>query len=122
MFNENLLELTKENTNFRRVLYTGPFSQLVLMNIPSGEDIGEEIHATTDQILFFVAGESEAVLNGESQKVRENDAVFVPAGTKHNFKNTGNSNLKLYTVYSPPAHKDSTVHVTKKNAEAEEHY
>ena len=122
MFNENVLELTKENTNFRKVLYTGPHSQLVVMSIPPGEDIGEEVHEKTDQILFFVAGESEAVLNGESQKVRENDAVFVPAGTKHNFKNTGNSNLKLYTVYSPPAHKDGTVHITKKNAEAEEHY
>lgn len=122
MFNENLLKITKENTNFRKVLYTGPKSQLVVMNIPPGEDIGEETHETTDQILFVVAGEGEAILNEESQKVRAGDAVFVSAGTKHNFKNIGNSDLKLYTVYSPPAHKDGTVHPTKKEADVEEHY
>lgn len=122
MFRVDIEDEAERNTNFRKVLYTGPNSQLVVMSIPVGSDIGEEVHQTTDQILFFVDGRGEAILNGESQVVKEDDVVFVPAGTRHNFKNTGDEDLKLYTVYSPPAHKDGTVHATKTDAEKEEHY
>ncbi|MDO8583037.1 MAG: cupin domain-containing protein [bacterium] len=120
MFAGDIKELTKENTNFRKVLYTGPHSQLVAMSIPVGGDIGEETHPNTDQILFFVDGEGEAILGGESRKVEEHDVVSVPAGTRHNFKNTGDEDLKLFTVYSPPAHADGVIHATKADAEKEE--
>lgn len=90
------------------------------MSIPVGGDIGEETHPTTDQILFLVEGSGQAVIEGQTSEFSEGEAVFVPAGTKHNFVNTGNSDLKLYTVYSPPAHADGTVHKTKAEAEKEE--
>lgn len=123
MFSVDIEKLTKENTNFRKVLYTGKNSQLVLMSIPVGGDIGNEAHETIDQILFFVEGTGEAVLNNtEKQRVEKDSVVFVPAGTWHNFINTGDEDLKLYTVYSPPAHKDGTVHKTKEEAEKEEKY
>jgi len=121
MYAEDIKKLTKENTNFRMVLHTGAHSQIVAMNIPVGGDIGEEVHPDTDQMLFFVDGEGEAILAGEARKVEEHDVVFVPAGTVHNFKNVGNDDLKLFTVYAPPAHKDGTVHRTKEEAEKEEH-
>ena len=120
-YQANIKELAKENTLFRKVVYTGKYSQLVLMSIPAGGDIGEETHDTIDQILFFVKGEGEAVLSGESKPIKKGDVVFVPAGTLHNFKNTGQEDLKLYTVYSPPAHPDGTVHATKEEAEAAEY-
>ena len=117
MFLEDIKKLTKENTNFRKVLYTGTHCQVVAMSIPIGEDIGEETHPNTDQVLFFVEGEGEEILNGESKKVEEHDVVFVSAGTRHNFKNTGDEDLKLFTVYAPPEHPDGTTHKTKKDAE-----
>ncbi len=120
MFAEDIKKLTRENTNFRKVLHTGEHSQIVAMSIPVGGDIGEEVHPNTDQILFFVEGEGKAILNGETKKVEAHDVVFVPAGTKHNFKNAGNYNLKLFTVYSPPAHADGAIHATKEEAEKEE--
>ncbi|MDQ3099712.1 MAG: cupin domain-containing protein [bacterium] len=120
MFAEDIKKLTKENTNFRKVLQTGQQSQIVAMSLPIGTDIGEEVHTNTDQILFFVDGEAEAILNGETRKVEKHDVVFVPAGTKHNFKNVGDEDLKLFTVYSPPAHPDGTVNATKVDAEKEE--
>jgi mannose-6-phosphate isomerase-like protein (cupin superfamily) len=89
------------------------------MCIPAGEEIGEETHEV-DQILVFVEGSGEAVLNKQHQPVVANDLVFVPAGTLHNFLNTGDSDLKLYTVYSPPEHAPGTVHKTKKEADAAE--
>ncbi len=116
MYAEDIKKLTKENTNFRTVLYTGKNSQIVAMNIPIGEDIGAEIHPSTDQILFIVDGKGEAILEGERRNIGKHDAVFVPAGTIHNFKNTGNEDLKLYTVYAPPEHPDGTIHVTKADA------
>lgn len=116
MFAEDIKQLTKENTNFRKVLHTGKQSQIVAMSIPVGEDIGEEVHPDTDQILFFVKGEAEAILNGEKRQVEEHDVVFVPAGTTHNFKNIGDEDLKLFTVYAPPEHPDGTVHKTKQEA------
>jgi mannose-6-phosphate isomerase-like protein (cupin superfamily) len=120
MYAEDIKKLTKENTNFRKVLYTGIHSQIVAMNIPVGGDIGEETHAEVDQILYFVDGECEASLNGEVKVVEEHDIVFVPAGTKHNFKNVGDKDLKLFTVYAPPEHPDGTVHATKADAQKAE--
>lgn len=121
MYAEDIKKLTKQNTNFRTVLYTGKHSQIVAMSIPVGGDIGEEVHPQTDQILFFVDGEGQAVLNGEKRPVEEHDVVFVPAGTTHNFINTGDEDLKLFTVYAPPAHPDGTIHRTKEEAQAAEH-
>ena len=120
MFNQNIKKLTKENVNFRQVLHTGQYSQIVAMCLPVGGDIGMEVHKETDQMLFFIDGEGEAVLNGEKRKVEEHDVVFVPAGTKHNFINTGDKDLKLFTVYAPPAHPDGTVQKTKEEAEKAE--
>ncbi|MGE5041326.1 MAG: cupin domain-containing protein [Candidatus Levyibacteriota bacterium] len=122
MYEQNIKKLTQQNTNFRTVLYTGEHCQVVAMSIPVGGDIGEETHPTTDQILFFVEGHGEAKLNGETEEVEEHDVVFVPAGTLHNFTNTGEEDLKLFTVYAPPAHKPETVHKTKEEAEKEEKY
>ena len=116
MFAEDIKKLTKENSNFRTVLHTGVHSQIVAMSIPVGGDIGEETHDDTDQILFFVDGESEAILNGETRKVEEHDVVFVPAGTIHNFRNVGDEDLKLFTVYSPAHHPAGTIHKTKADA------
>lgn len=116
MFSENIKKIAKENTNFRKVLYTGVNSQLVVMSIPPGGDIGEEVHSDTDQILVFVDGSGEAILNGEVKKIEEHDVVFVPAGVTHNFKNIGDEDLKLFTVYSPPEHPDGTIHKTKEDA------
>lgn len=124
MFAVDIKDQVLQNDNFRKVLHTGKNSQVVAMSIPVGGDIGEETHEAVDQILVFVAGKAEAILNGESKNVDENDVVFVPAGTKHNFKNAGDVDLKLFTVYSPPQHKDGTIHKTKAEAEADEedHY
>ena len=116
MFAEDIKKLARENTNFRKVLHTGEYSQIVAMSIPVGGDIGEEVHTDTDQILAFVKGTGEAILAGEKKKVGENDVVFVPAGTTHNFKNAGDEDLKLYTVYAPPHHPDGTIHATKEDA------
>ncbi len=118
MFAEDIKKLTKENINFRKVLYTGEYSQIVAMSIPVGGDIGEEVHKNTDQMLFIVDGEGEAELNGEKKRIGEHDVVFVPAGTTHNFRNTDDEDLKLYTVYAPPEHPDRTIHRTKAEAKA----
>lgn len=116
-FNQDIVQLTKDNTDFRRVVLTGQNSQLVLMSIQPGEDIGEETHHV-DQVLVFVAGTGEAVLNGEKSAVSANRLVVVPAGTRHNFINTGDEPLKLYTIYAPPEEPDGLVHKTKAEAEA----
>ena len=124
MFHQDIKKLALENTNFRKVIYTGQNCQLVLMSIPIGGEIGEETHSTIDQILFLVEGKGEAIIEGQLFPFIENEVVFVPAGTKHNFKNTSDKDLKLYTIYSPPAHKDETIHKTKEEAEKDEedHY
>lgn len=121
MYAEDIKKLTKLNTNYRQVLHTGQYNQLVAMCIPIGQDIGEEVHPTTDQIIFIVEGKAEAVLNGERRMVEEHDVVFVPAGTRHNFVNIDNEDLKLFTVYAPPHHPDGTVHRTREDAERAEH-
>ena len=113
------LRLAQANENFRQVLFTTERSQLVLMTLRAGEEIGEEVHEGTDQVLAFVAGTGEAVIEGERQQVRAGSVVVVPAGTRHNFINAGATPLRLVTVYTPPEHPDGTVHRTK--AEADEY-
>ncbi len=118
-YNEEVARMARENEDFRRVLFTTERSQLVLMSLRPGEEIGEEVHDGVDQVLAFVEGEGEAVLEGQRQPVRAGSVVVVPGGTRHNFVNTGGSPLKLVTVYTPPEHPDGTVHRTK--AEADEY-
>jgi mannose-6-phosphate isomerase-like protein (cupin superfamily) len=117
---ENYIERARRNDFFRRTVVTGEHAQVVVMTIQPGEEIGEETHEG-DQILFFVEGTGEAVLDGESSPVSPNDMVFVPAGTLHNFVNTGPEPLRLVTTYAPPEHPDGTVHRTKAEADAAEH-
>ncbi len=116
MYAEDIKKLTKENTNFRKVLHTGQHNQIVAMSIPVGLDIGEEVHPNTDQLIFIVDGDAQAILNGEKREIGEHDFVFVEAGTTHNIINVGDEDLKLFTVYAPPAHVDGTVHATKEDA------
>ena len=118
-YSEEVLRLARENEDFRRVLFTTERTQLVLMAVRPGDEIGEEVHDGIDQVLAFVAGEGEAVVEGVRQSVRAGSVVIIPAGTRHNFIANGNSPLKLFTVYSPPEHPDGTVHRTK--AEADEY-
>lgn len=118
IFHGDVLKLADQNDDFRRVLFTTERSQLVLMTIPPGEEIGEETHDGIDQILWFVKGLGQAVLNGEQFEVTAGSVVVVPAGTRHNFLNTATEEpLRLYTVYTPPEHKDGKVHRTKQEAE-----
>jgi mannose-6-phosphate isomerase-like protein (cupin superfamily) len=114
---EDVVRLARENENFRQVLFTTERSQLVLMAIPAGEEIGEETHEGIDQVLAFVEGEGEAVIEGAGSPVRAGSVVVVPGGTRHNFITKGDQALKLYTVYTPPEHPDGTIHRTKEEAE-----
>lgn len=116
----NIEEATLNNTDFRRVLYTAKHSQLVLMNIQPGDDIGEEVHHL-DQFLRIEQGSGKAILDGVETEVSDDFAIIVPAGTRHNIINTGETELKLYTVYSPPEHKDGIVEKTKADV-IEEHF
>lgn len=107
---------TLDNNNFRKVLYTASYMQLVVMSIPAGEDIGEEIHGQ-DQFIRVEAGEARAVLDGVEHALRDDGVTVIPAGTKHNIINTGDEPLKLYSIYATPHHEDGTVHATKADAE-----
>ena len=113
--------VAESSADFRRVLWTGEHTQLVVMTIPPGGEIGMETHDENDQILQFVSGTGRAEVAGETKDVTQGDLVVVPAGTKHNFTNTGPNPLVLYTVYGPPDHADGTVHKTKEEADADEH-
>ncbi|MCX6650554.1 MAG: cupin domain-containing protein [Methanomassiliicoccales archaeon] len=116
-FSENLEKETRNNADFRRVLYTGKFSQLVLMNLKPGEDIGEEVHDTVDQFFRFEEGEGKVVIDGVENLVKDGSGVIVPSGARHNVINTSSKkNLKLYTIYSPPEHIDKVVRHTKADA------
>ena len=110
----------EKSPDFRRVLWTGEHSQLVIMTIPPGGEIGEEVHEDVDQILTFVSGTGKAIVSGAEKNVAQGDLVVVPAGKKHNFLNTGPNPLILYTVYGPPEHADGAVHKTKEEADAME--
>ena len=118
-FNQNIFALTRQNTNFRQEILTGEHSQLVLMSVEPGDDIGEETH-DVDQVLVFVDGYGESVLNGERSEIGPNHLVVVPAGTSHNFINTGQTPLKLFTMYAPPEEEPGTVHRTRAEAQAAE--
>lgn len=120
MHHYTIATVAEQSADFRRVLWTGKHTQLVIMTIPPGGEIGEEVHEGTDQILTFVSGTGEAQVAGERQEVAQGDLVVVPAGTKHNFRNTGVNPLVLYTVYGPPEHADGVVHRTKEEADAAE--
>ncbi len=107
----------EKSADFRRVLWTGTNTQLVIMTIPPGGEIGEEVHEDIDQILTFVSGTGKAIVSGSEKNVASGDLVVVPAGSKHNFVNTGPNPLILYTVYGPPEHADGAVHKTKEEAD-----
>lgn len=109
--------VAEKSPDFRRVLWTGEHTQLVVMTVPPGGEIGEEVHEDTDQILTFVSGTGEARVSGQKRQVAAGDLVVVPAGRKHNFVNTGPNPLVLYTVYGPPEHADKAVHKTKEEAD-----
>jgi len=117
---KNLEKDTVENDNFRKVLNTTEKSQLVVMSLLPGEDIGEEVHQV-DQFIRIEKGNGKAILNGEEFDIEDDFAVVVPAGAKHNIINNTDGEMKLYTVYTPPEHKDGTIHKTKAEAEADEH-
>ena len=113
---KNVEQSALENNDFRRVLFTNKHSQVVLMSLPPGEDIGREVHEVVDQVLVFVKGAGRAVVAGETHDIGAGDMFVVPAGTEHDFINNGNEALKLFTVYSPPEHPDGVVHATKADA------
>ena len=114
----NIEEATKGNNNFRKVLYTAKHSQLVLMNLKPGEEIGMEVHADNDQFFRVDAGKGKVVIDGNEYEIQDGFAVVVPAGANHNVINVSvNEPLKLYTIYSPAHHQDNVVHQTKEQAQ-----
>lgn len=114
---KNIKQQAKENTYFRHVLETGANTQVVIMSIPIGGEIGEEVHNDNDQVLYLVEGVGKVVLEGQEEIFEKNDLVLVRAGTKHNFINTGEADMKIITTYSPPHHPDGIIHKTKEEAE-----
>jgi mannose-6-phosphate isomerase-like protein (cupin superfamily) len=118
--NIDIVAATKENEFFRKVLSTGQNAQVVIMSIPPGGEIGEEVHESVDQVLAFVAGEGVAILEGVESYIGPDHLVHVPAGTRHNVVNRGSFPLRLYTVYAPPQHAEGTIHKTKAEADADE--
>lgn len=119
-FHEDIIQLAKENNYFRKVVASGEYSQIVLMSVAGGEDIGEETHRV-DQVIFFVDGVGKAVIDDQEYEVVPNDLVMIRAGMKHNFINThAHEPLKLFTVYAPPEHDDGEEYLTKADAMAAE--
>jgi len=116
---DDIEKATLANADFRRVLYTGKNLQLVLMTLSPGCDIGEEVHEDRDQFFRVEEGEGEIRIDGVGNRIADDFAVIVPAGARHNVINTGDSPLRLYTIYGPPEHKDKVVHKTKAQAEAD---
>ena len=121
-FIADIKDLTEQNTDFRRVLYTGKKMQLVLMALQPGEEIGEEVHKDRDQFFRIEEGEGEVVIDGKRTPVEEDHAIIVPAGARHNLINSGDKPLLLYTLYAPPEHRDGLVQKTKKDAEEQEEH
>lgn len=123
-FIDNIEEKTEQNNFFRQVLYTGKHTQLVVMSLLPGEEIGMEVHPQVDQFFRIEEGRAKVVIDGEEHEVDEGFAIIVPAGSQHNVINTGSNPLKLYTLYSPPNHPDGTIHRIRAEAmaaEEEEH-
>jgi len=119
-YSTNIEKETLKNTDFRRVLYTGKYGQLVLMSLQPMEEIGMEIHDTVDQFFRFEEGEGKVIIDQNEYKIKDGDAVMVPSGAKHNVINTSKKKaLKLYTIYSPPEHQDKVIRKTKADAEAQ---
>ena len=120
-FIDNIEKLTLENNNFRKVLYTSKHSQLVLMSLKPGEEIGMEVHQDNDQFFRFEKGQGKCIIDGNEYEITDGSAVVVPAGAQHNIINVSESEeLKLYTIYSPAHHKDGIVRATKEEAAANE--
>jgi mannose-6-phosphate isomerase-like protein (cupin superfamily) len=120
-FNSNIEKETLENNNFRKVLYTGKHSQLVLMSLKPNEEIGMEVHKDNDQYFRFEKGEGKCIIDGNEYELGDGVAIVVPAGAEHNIINTSaTEDLKLYTIYSPAHHKDGIVRTTRDEAEAQE--
>ena len=115
----NIEQATLENETFRTVLYTTHNSQLVVMSLQPGEEIGLEIHGQ-DQFIRVESASGKTILDGEEKEISDGSAIVVPAGVKHNIINTSQEKMKLYTLYAPPHHKDGTVHQTKADAEQSE--
>jgi len=120
-FCDNIEERTVANEDFRRVLYTGHNLQLVLMTLQPGEEIGSEVHDDRDQFFRIEEGQGAVDIDGVANPVEDGSAVIVPAGARHNVRNTGDAPLRLYTIYGPPEHKDKVVQATKAEAEARHH-
>ncbi len=119
-YSDNIEKLTLENEDYRRVVYTAVHCQLVLMSLRPGEEIGEEIHEG-DQFFRFERGQGKVIIDGNEYAISDGSAIIVPAGSKHNVINNSASPLKLYTIYTPPHHRDQTIHKTKAD-EVEEHF
>ena len=119
-FTGDIVELTKGNVFFREVVATGPHSQVVVMSIPPTGEIGLETHTELDQVLVVVEGSGSVTLDKEVRAIRPGTLIQVPAGTLHNVVNTGPTDLRLYTVYAPPAHAHGTIHRTKAEADLDE--
>ena len=119
-FYTNIEKDTLENNSFRKVLYTGKYSQLVVMSLQPGEEIGAEVHETHDQFFRFEQGKGKVVIDETTYEVKDDDVIIVPGGSNHNVINTGEEVMKLYTIYSPPEHREGVEHVTKAEAEADD--
>jgi mannose-6-phosphate isomerase-like protein (cupin superfamily) len=120
-YNANIEKDTIENTNFRKVLYTGEHSQLVLMSLKPNEDIGMEVHPDNDQFFRFEKGEGKCIIDGNEYTLADGSVIIVPSGAQHNIINTSSTeDLKLYTIYSPAHHKDGIIRATKEEAEKNE--
>ena len=113
----NIEELSENNADFRRVLYTGKRLQLVVMTLQPGEEIGEEVHDDGDQFFRVEEGEGDVLIDGKRTRIKSGDAVLIPGGARHNIVNTGKKSLHVYTLYAPPEHLDRTVHASKADAE-----
>ena len=120
-FHDDIEKLTTGNSDFRRVLYTGKNMQLVLMTLQPGDEIGSEVHRDRDQFFRFEKGSGAVDIDDNTYNVGDGSGIIVPAGSRHNVRNTGDGPLKLYTLYGPPEHKDGVVQSTKAQAEARHH-
>ena len=122
IYHKDIEAETLENTNYRKVVYTGKNMQLVVMSLLPGEEIPEEVHDTIDQFFRVEQGKMAVIIDGKRFELSDDDVIIVPSGARHQVMNTGDEPLKLYTIYAPPEHEDGTVHKTKAEADAAEHH